>query len=389
MKKLLLFLLFVIMTVIANAQWQQTSLDSDHVESLTSKGDTIFAGTNSSIYMSTNNGGNWAEVNNGLPATNQTMSLAIKGNSIFAGTSNGVYSSSNNGSGWTASNNGLVLSNTNVFAFAVSDSIIFAGTYNGVFSSSNNGSNWYATSLSNVIMSLSFKGDTLFAGTNGYDGIYLSTNNGSSWDSVNTGLTGSDLLVFALAQKGSNIFAGTCGGGVFLSTNNGNSWVAVNTGLNNKEVYAISIWGNKIFAGTYGGGIFMSSNNGNSWSAINYGLPLNPSVFSLTINGNYIFAGTVNNGVWRLPLSEIGIVEEINNNAGNIAVYPNPAINYITIKSLQKSILEILNIQGQTIRQQQIQQGKTNIDISGLEKGVYILRLCSNDKTEVARIVKE
>ena len=38
--------------------------------------------------------------------------------------------------------------------------------------------------------------------------------------------------------------------------------------------------------------------------------------------------------------------------------------------------------------QQQLQQGKTDIDISGLAKGVYILRLCSNDKTEVAKIVK-
>jgi hypothetical protein len=70
-------------------------------------------------------------------------------------------------------------------------------------------------------------------------------------------------------------------------------------------------------------------------------------------------------------------------------VYPNPVVDNITIESSQKATEEILNIQGQTILQQTVQQGKTDIDISGLAKGVYILRLCSNDKTEVARIVKE
>jgi YVTN family beta-propeller protein len=73
----------------------------------------------------------------------------------------------------------------------------------------------------------------------------------------------------------------------------------------------------------------------------------------------------------------------------DIAVYPNPAENDITVESTQKSMLEILNIQGQTVLQQQIQQGKTDVDISGLAKGVCILKLSSNDKTEMIKIVKE
>ena len=72
-----------------------------------------------------------------------------------------------------------------------------------------------------------------------------------------------------------------------------------------------------------------------------------------------------------------------------IEAYPNPANDKLTVKSLQKSTIVVINIQGQTILQQTAQQGKTDIDISGLAKGVYILRLCSNDKTAVARIVKE
>jgi len=70
-------------------------------------------------------------------------------------------------------------------------------------------------------------------------------------------------------------------------------------------------------------------------------------------------------------------------------ISPNPATNKLNVEVMQKSELQILNIQGQILMQQQIQQGKNDIDISRLAKGIYILRVCSNDRTEVVRIVKE
>ena len=78
--------------------------------------------------------------------------------------------------------------------------------------------------------------------------MFLFSNNGSSWVTVNTGFTNTD--VDALAISGSNIFAGTWGGGVYLSSNNGSTWDSVNTGLTNKYVNALAISGNNIFAGT-------------------------------------------------------------------------------------------------------------------------------------------
>ena len=82
-----------------------------------------------------------------------------------------------------------------------------------------------------------------------------------------------------------------------------------------------------------------------------------------------------------------GITQTGSNNT--FSVYPNPTYNKLTIESPEKSTIEILDVQGQIILQQQLQQGKTDIDISRLAKGVYILRLYNNDKTEVTRIVKE
>ncbi len=72
-------------------------------------------------------------------------------------------------------------------------------------------------------------------------------------------------------------------------------------------------------------------------------------------------------------------------------LYPNPASEKVTIITdmTEHSIISIYNLQGQILLQQQIQQGKTDIDISELAKGVYIVRLNSNARVEVGRIIKE
>jgi hypothetical protein len=391
--KLFFITMLAIIGLSAKAQWQGTGLDSISVNCLTISGNNIFAGTDGKgVYLSSNTGGSWTPVNTGLPSNAKVNALGISGNNIFAGTTQGVYLSSNTGGSWSAVNTGLT--NTWIVELVTSGNNIFAGTYDGgVFLSSNNGGNWAPvnTGLTNdTIYSLAVKEDTVFAGTMS-GGIFKSSNNGSSWAPANTGLYYHN-GINAIAISGNDIFAATEGGGVYLSSNNGSSWAPVNTGLTSTNILSLAITGDTILAG-HSGEVFYSLNNGNNWVLKNGGLPVNANIMAFAIHGGYIFAGAYvgfsgGDGVFKLSLSALGI-EEMNNNESNIAVYPNPAINNITIESLQKSTLEISNIQGQTILQQQIQQGKTDIDISRLAKGVYILRLCSNDKTEVTRIVKE
>lgn len=93
------------------------------------------------------------------------------------------------------------------------------------------------------------------------------------------------------------------------------------------------------------------------------------------------------NGVTCGSVVTIGINE--NHADDGVLIYPNPAMNAITIESMNTSIIEIINIQGQKIIHQQIQQGKTVVDIGNLAKGVYFLRMLNGDKTEVTRIIKK
>jgi hypothetical protein len=47
--------------------------------------------------------------------------------------------------------------------------------------------------------------------------------------------------VQSFVVSGSNLFAGTWGGGVFLSTNNGTNWTPVNSGMNYNQVNTIVV----------------------------------------------------------------------------------------------------------------------------------------------------
>src|SRR6188472_3749650 len=67
-------------------------------------------------------------------------------------------------------------------------------------------------------------------------------------------------IIKCFASSGTNIYAGTFGGGVFLTSNNGLLWTPVNSGLTNTDVQALASTtnGTTVFAGTYGGGVFLS-----------------------------------------------------------------------------------------------------------------------------------
>jgi len=87
-----------------------------------------------------------------------------------------------------------------------------------------------------------------------------------------------------------------------------------------------------------------------------------------------------------------GINESYNSNQ-SFFIYPNPAKNTITLlcpaAAIHNRQLSLTNIQGQLLIQQIIREEKSEIDITRLARGIYILKLEDDDKTEVGKIVKE
>jgi predicted outer membrane repeat protein len=72
-----------------------------------------------------------------------------------------------------------------------------------------------------------------------------------------------------------------------------------------------------------------------------------------------------------------------------IAIYPNPATDDLTIVSPQAAIIEISNIQGQLVKTFTTTGNKTNIDVSALLSGVYIVEVRTDKGVAVSKFIKE
>jgi uncharacterized protein (TIGR02145 family) len=75
-------------------------------------------------------------------------------------------------------------------------------------------------------------------------------------------------------------------------------------------------------------------------------------------------------------------------------VSPNPAHDQITITTSNYSdeadmLLQLFNIHGQLLLQKNLSEKRTQIDISNLSTGVYILKVCDEKNTWVEKVVKQ
>jgi hypothetical protein len=99
-------------------------------------------------------------------------------------------------------------------------------------------------------------------------------------------------------------------------------------------------------------------------------------------------AGVGNYDIFLAKLSNITGIRE-SSDILNVSVYPNPAMNNLTIETPQQTVIEILNIQGQLIKTFALNGNKTNIDVSALPCGVYIVEVKTEEGFIVRKFVKE
>jgi hypothetical protein len=175
--------------------------------------------------------------------------------------------------------------------------------------------------------------------------------------------------------------------------------------LTSRSVYSLAVNGSNLFAGTFGGGVFLSTNNGTSWTAVNTGLTANITVSSFAVSGSNLFAGTSGSGVWRRPLSEM--VTAVEDDFSQVPVgftleqnYPNPFNPATTIRyQLPKAahvVLKIYNLSGQEVRTliNARQPAGANAvvwdgrDESGKEvsSGIYVYRLQAGESVQSRKL---
>lgn len=180
--------------------------------SLAVKDSCIFAGicscSGGGVLLSTDDGLSWNFVNNGI-SNNNILALAVSAEKVFCGTNDGLYMTTNSGGVWSAIKQGLPAFE-GVTSLATEGTKMILGTFeSGVFISTDTGSSWNALigGLPSAlrINSVSFSGNSYIASTP--LGVYVRNANSGSWLPANTGFQTPDINSIRII--GNTIFAGS------------------------------------------------------------------------------------------------------------------------------------------------------------------------------------
>ena len=77
--------------------------------------------------------------------------------------------------------------------------------------------------------------------------------------------------------------------------------------------------------------------------------------------------------------------------AGNIQVFPNPAINFVEVNigGENRGEYKIIDFSGRVCSYGNISNGKENIDVSNITKGVYLIQLDINGRSTSSKLIIE
>lgn len=199
--------------------------------------DVVYAATGDNLYQTTDGGASWIRLLNDLPsgAVSSVVLDPLNPASVWAGTGGqGLIHSSDGGSTWSATYDSALLSSSSVTAVAVSpasSAVIYAGTTSGLYQSTDGGSTWVALdnglSGSANIASLAIsprQPSLVYAGTD--SGAYYSTDGGSTWSAADSLPQGLVSVIVADPASARQAYAGTVQG-LYTTRDGGASWAHI------------------------------------------------------------------------------------------------------------------------------------------------------------------
>ncbi len=318
--------------------------------------DILYAGGDTAIYKSSNNGASWtvtgltgSQIINGIARSNGNL-VASYGNTFGSG---GAYYSADGFATFTQS---AGLPDLRMIGFYTQDNLLFLAGEEGVYGSPDNGVTWalQGTGHDNVSTDIKFikNGSKIFVADRDGSGLYETLDSGATW-------TESDPVTFA----------GFCQ--VFDIT------------LSNGIIYVVT---DGIDCADNTEPIKISADNGVSWSSGMFNLSQAYfAAIGTTVDGCVFTYAPFEDKLYRLC---DGPLEVQDNSKEEMLLYPNPTNGLLTLQTVTKGTIKILNAQGQVLLQDMTNNIRTEIDLSSYTAGMYFLLFESLEGTDTFKIVK-
>lgn len=375
-------------------------------------------------YRSTDGGNSWTPINNGFPAGASVNRLVMdpdQPETLYACLNQwrnddpyGLYKTSNKGSNWTKmsipsvirSVNNLFIDENTKYMYLSCGARAGDDAAGGAYISKDNGATWQlffkAPYVWNVETSLVNSNKIMVnvarkAGSHGDSfknpGLYLSEDAGTTWRKINTGLANIDKMVdIELDPVNENIlWCAGWGSGWYkaMLPYDGVKAIAKDEEVEeaqNLTLYGMSSLGSQLeYEWIAPDGITLSSMDDYKtsfkapWVENDTDLTFKLVVSNAEAKDTTSFKVTVKNN----PNANLN---EVSQNA--LSVYPNPVNgNTMTISPYSgKADFSIANLQGQVVKKGKLKSQTLNI--SDLEKGLYLLSVSENQDTSVTKFLR-
>lgn len=399
----IIFFISLTAVSVSMGQWSRISaIPVGDVPSLFINGNTVYAGTDSAVFISSDGGNAWkrsATIPNSPIYVDAVTSF---GGKIYVGTGgDGVYVSADDGASWQPLSAGLGGAGSGfISSFAERSGVLYAATMGGgVFALQQN--TWAQVGdlpgqQAGNTYALLAKGDTLFAaaGANGY--VWRLPPDSTNWQPLLVSpVVGAEHVISSLILWNGIIYAGGTYG-IFRSSDNGEMWEFSGYGTTVNRHVGFAPFGNRLYASFSAAATQLySSLNGNDWSLVE--LTNYPFTYRIGSTSTKLFAARID-GLWFNPAPTTSVKPPaiVPDQAVLHPAYPNP-FNPTTTISFQLPVstwttLKVYNMMGQetaTLVDEPMQPGFHNLrwNAEGHPSGVYFYRLTAGSFVGTRKLI--
>lgn len=396
----------------ASAQWTPVpGVPATVIYAVKANGDTIVAGSDFLVFVSTDDGVTWKQSAPVAPEVTQVRSVLAHDGLLYAGTyGQGVFVSDDLGDTWIAFNQGLVggIANSQL---AISDFLVDGGTlYAATFGagvwirSLAPAGTWthfgevFEPNAASTVAALAVGGTRLLAAAGANGDVFYRDPEDADWTLSFLDNTGWAAGVIPLSA----VWTGrrwvvSANSGVYRSATGASPWTFTNTGLAPLLAAPLALEGGTVFAtfvGIGGSTLEYSGDDGTTWNV----LDVQPGVITLDmeLGGSTLYAAR-GDGLWRRSIETLSVpglpdAERLRFEIAGSQPVRNEVVFRFDLPEAGRAEIEVFDATGRRVSARLEGGGAAGPhevawNARGLSPGVYLARLSAGPRHAVTRLV--